>query len=251
MARHKIVKILPIIMSLTIKKTKPVSKPPPTLAGSKKLCVARSNMSIENGTVRVRGYQTFSIANRKISVAGSTYPGKFNFIDRHLAETKPSSVLDLGASCGLASFMAAKNGATTVTALDYDSVNISLINKVARATGLKVDAKQWSFGDPVEPADTVIVLALIHWIFSCTCEYGNFEDIVKYLKSMTKKELIIEWVDNSDPAIKITKHTSRNPHVIKESYTVENFTNALSRHFSHVERVYEVTPHRILYICNV
>lgn len=203
-------------------------------------------------TVRMGGYQSFTLT--KSAVKAQKYSGKFtfikNFLQQHAAECQ--SVADLGCSNGLTCFMAQQCGYQRIHALDHDLQCMAVINKAKDALGCSnIIATQYSFGDNLEPVDVMIMGALIHWVYSCTALYGNFDQISEYLRKHVNKVLLIEWVSPGDGAIKFFKHTSYNKNIIKEPYTKENFVKSLKKYFTTVEKVYKVTSTRILYIATV
>jgi len=219
---------------------KPSYRDPKRKVGSQK---ETPTVTFTQGVATIGGYQNYRLTNKCGVTCLGNYRGKFKYIDSFLQNSDSDTVLDLGASNGLVSFLASKY-AKQISALDHDTECVSLIQKLIKFTNVKnVTAKQWSFGDPVEPADTVIVGALIHWVFSCTANYGNFTDIIDYLDGLTLKNLLIEWVDPKDRAIQSFKHTAGNP-----AYCLENFQSALKTKFKNVTKVYSVTATRSLWL---
>ena len=206
-----------------------------------------------NGKCVIGGYQHFTITKKDL-VVGRGYQGKFryikSFLQSHLADCQ--SVSDLGASNGLVSFTAAQVGYPTVHALDHDLACIRVMNEIKKCLDIQtVHPKEWSFGNDHTPTDIVIVGALIHWIYSCTALYGNFDEIIEYLRGLTNKFLLIEWVNPNDPAIKCFNHTSFNKSIIKEPYTRANFLASIRKQFSSVTKVHSVNATRELFLCVV
>lgn len=201
----------------------------------------------------VGGYQSFVLYKNKVVVTGG-YKNKFNYIRTFLQEKQGQchSVSDIGTSNGLMSFIANEFGYSQVYALDHDIECVNLIK--AMTTFLNIDnviSKCYSFGQEHKKTDIVIAGALIHWIYSCTATYGNFDTIMKVFTELVGKYLIIEWVDPTDPAIKAFKHTSFNKDVISEDYNEVNFSNSLERHFTTVSKVFDVNNTRRLYLCEI
>ncbi len=205
-----------------------------------------------NSKCIVTGYQNFTITKHGITV-NKGYKSKFNYIKTFLLQhTKDcSSVTDVGASSGLVSFMAAQVGYSTVYALDHDIECINIIKEIKDHLDISVTPKVYSFGNDNPASDIVIVGALIHWIYSCTALYGKFDEITNYLYSLTKKYLLIEWVNPTDPAIHTFHHTSFNSHIIKEAYTRNNFLTSLGKSFSQVVKVHAVNSTRELFLCTI
>lgn len=203
------------------------------------------------GQCIVGGYQHFTITHDILNVTGG-YQGKFAFIKNFLRQHRDcESVMDVGASNGLVAFTAVQLGFRDVHALDHDVDCIKLIDTINDELDLNTNAIKWSFGDPHPACDIVIVGALIHWVYSCTALYGNFDEIVTYLHGLTNQHLLIEWVNPNDPAIRSFKHTTFNNGIIKEPYTRERFIHSLHKHFSRVQKVYSVNGTRELFHCVV
>lgn len=201
----------------------------------------------------ISGYQCFSITRDTIIMNGN-YRNKFLCIDNFLKSKLDSckSITDIGASNGIVSFHAIQAGYTIVHALDHDTQCIQLLETVKKKFNYEgLLPKVYSFGDPHESTDIVIACALIHWIYSCTALYGDFDSITNYLRDITGTYLIIEWVNPNDPAIKFFNHISYNKDIIKEPYTKENFVASLTKKFGTVDKLLQVTPSRELYLCTV
>jgi hypothetical protein len=207
----------------------------------------------QQGVCNIKGYQTFTITKTTINVS-SKYNAKFKYIKKFLQKYRGTctTVADIGASNGLVSFTASQLGYTNIYALDHDRDCIQLINNVCQYLQISnIQVEEYSFGDDYIASDIVIVGALIHWIYSCTALYGNFDQISSYLRNLTNKYLLIEWVNPDDPVIHTFHHTSFNKRVIKEPYTKANFIASLQKYFNKVDKVFQVKPTRELYLCIV
>src|SRR5690606_6730356 len=96
--------------------------------------------------------------------------------------------------------------------------------------------------------DVTLALAVVHWLHSCTADYGSLRDVVHTLASKTKRVLLIEWIDPTDVAIQYFKHTDYNSAIKKAEYTYENFIVALTELFESVQFVsYTKSPTRKLF----
>ena len=89
--------------------------------------------------------------------------------------------------------------------------------------------------------------ALIHWVFTCTANFGRFDAIMDYLKTAADLVLLIEWVDPKDQALQIFHHTDCGA-TPQEPYEVAAFERALRR----IGTIRERWPHpnrptRVLY----
>ena len=210
-------------------------------------------VSCTGGKCTVSGYQRYSLTKTQLTLPNH-YRNKFqyikNFLQAHVNVC--TSISDIGASNGIVVFSAAQAGYSKIYALDHDLQCIKLLNTVKSHLGFdNIVSKSYSFGDTHVKTDIVIAGALIHWIYSCTALYGNFDQISSYLHSLANKYLIIEWVNPNDLAIKAFKHTSFNKSIIKEPYNKENFLASLKKYFGTVEKVLSVHATRELYLCTV
>jgi len=214
--------------------------------------VEKPVLSLNGNSINVGGYQRYTIT--RTSIKPVSYSSKFEFIKKFLAGELQhcQNITDIGCSNGIVCFMAQQLGYQKIQALDHDKECIKLIGDIKSYLDIKgIEPKEYSFGNEIEPSDIVIMCALIHWVYSCTALYGTFDDIFKYLQKIVGKVLLIEWVDPADPAIRYFKHIFFNKEIIKEEYTEANFETSLKSHFSHVEKVFNVTKTRKLYIARV
>lgn len=210
-------------------------------------------VTFKNFSCTVGGYQAYILTKEKV-LFRNHYAAKFEFIRKFLNDHdhECKSITDLGSSNGLVSFTANTLDYSTIYALDHDRECIALTRAISAYLNIEcVQASEYSFGDDHCTTDIVVMGALIHWVYSCTSTYGNFDAIIEYVRKLTNKYLIIEWVDPEDSAIKSFRHISYNAEVIKEPYTEENFQKSLQKHFSESYSAFDVTHTRRLYICKV
>lgn len=159
------------------------------------------------------------------------------------------TVLDLGANLGFFCFWALQNGAKEVIALDIDENCLQIVEKLQSKFDfhnlriVKKNIMEWD-----EPADVVLALALIHWLYSCTALFGSLDAVVKKFADLTKYMLVVEWIDPNDPAIDFFHHIEWNPEVICEPYTLEAFESSLARYFARYEFIGDVSSTRKLYV---
>lgn len=200
----------------------------------------------------VGGYQIFKL--RKDNITFLQKNKKFNLIKEILNDlyddVSLKTITDIGCSSGLVSFISNNLGYKEVQSFDHDSEYINNIKEICSHLDIsKIKASVKQFGDDFEKTDVVLMLALIHWIFSCTSEYGSFDLIFEEVKEKVGDYLLIEWVDPKDGAIKFFNHTSYNKEVIKEEYNVENFEKSILKNFSSIEnRIKLDGDYRVLYI---
>jgi predicted Ser/Thr protein kinase len=100
-----------------------------------------------------------------------------------------------------------------------------------------------------EPADIVLAMALVHWVYSCTADFGSLDAVIKWLASISRHALVVEWVAPQDSAIANFKHTEFNQAVQSEPYTYAAFRAALGKYFPQVKYLGHVTDTRSLFLC--
>ena len=164
-----------------------------------------------------------------------SYKEKFEWIRQKLTNLHErrhvSTFTDIGCSAGLTSLLAHDVGYTTIYSLDHDSEYIELLNKIVSLGNRtsSIHPQTFSFGAEFPyKADVVFVGALIHWVFTCTADFGRFDRIMDYIKTAANEVIIIEWVDPNDPAIKSFHHTECGA-TSQEPYDVDGFERALRR----------------------
>jgi hypothetical protein len=165
-----------------------------------------------------------------------------------------TTMADLGCSNGLACFLGKQAGFQHIWALDHDKPCLQVIQQACQRIGgrHKIHTSPWAFGSPLpdgteQSVDVLVVGALIHWVYSCTADYGSLDLIVEYLSSLVKHVLLIEWVGPADPAIELG-HIRKHKQVHKEPYTRDLFEQALLKHFGFSRVLVKHTPTRWLYM---
>jgi hypothetical protein len=209
-------------------------------------------IEVEAGRVTIHGYQEFQLSERRIKplpidqplqrkeeLAGAFFNPEF---------LTGRTVLDIGANGGFFSLWACRNGASQVVSLDMDEVYLDLIRQAQTAFGWKtIRPVNTKVQDWDEPADLVLAFAMVHWLYSCTANYGSLDAVVRKLAGLSRSVLLMEWVAPDDSAILEFKHTEWNPQVDKAGYNLEAFEAALRRHFCKVEILGATSPTRTLY----
>jgi len=161
---------------------------------------------------------------------------------------KDKSVLDLGANSAYFCFHSLFKGAAKTRAVEMDNTYVNMLTAAKNHLNIQnFEIENKNVSDISESADLVFAFALIHWIYSCTADYGSLDQAIKKLSSLTNKLLVIEWIEPNDEAIKFFKHTEWNKEVISEEYSKENFEKALSNHFDSWEVVGNIKDTRKLY----
>ena len=188
------------------------------------------SISVSPNRVIVTGYQHFRFTSTGLHFHG--HP-KYMYLQKHLtALTRPCvnvcRFLDIGSNTGLVSFIAERTGFSHIMALDHDAPAIDVLQKAVKAVDSKVQGRVFSFGDTLPKADVAFCGALIHWVFCLTADFkGDFSRIVQYLATNIEHYLIIEWVNNNDPAIQSFRHIQRCGHDQVQKYSKHAFINAL------------------------
>jgi len=211
-------------------------------------------IEVNGASVTIHGYQEFEISPRNIRPRPMDQPLRRKkklaqvFFEPDFLAGK--TVLDIGANGGFFSFWACQNGARQVVSLDMDKAYLALIREAQAVLGWRrirpIHAKLQNWQ---EPADLVLAFAMVHWLYSCTANYGSLEAVVAKLAGLTRSILLIEWVAPDDAAILGFKHTEWNPGVDKAGYNVEAFEGALRQHFHKVEAIGPTSATRMLYAC--
>jgi serine/threonine protein kinase len=141
------------------------------------------------------------------------------------------------------------SGASSVVSLDMDNHYLDMIRKAQAHLGWKqIRAVNCRVQDWNESADLVLAYAMIHWLYSCTANYGSLDAVIGKLAGLANCVLLVEWVAPEDPAIKFFNHTEWNADVPKEGYSLEAFEAAMHKHFKRVEIIGSINSTRVLYV---
>jgi tRNA A-37 threonylcarbamoyl transferase component Bud32 len=202
--------------------------------------------------ITIHGYQEFQIRDGEVSPLSLDAPlrHKQQLVAPYFSPEflRGKTLLDIGANGGFFSFSACQAGASHVVALDMDEDYLGLIRQAQTHLGWKqVQPVNRRVQDWEEPADVVLAFAMIHWLYSCTANFGSLEAVAANLAGLTRELLLIEWVAPEDSAITFFKHTDWNPDQVKGPYNLEAFEAALRQHFSKVAILGDTSPTRTLY----
>jgi len=181
----------------------------------------------------VDGYQEYILLPGKVVFMKKQL--KFETIRRELQKVvtkyQLSSFIDFGCSAGLTSFIAREVGFTDISSLDHDVEYIAMLKEIVKHQKVtNIKPSTFSFGDPLSiQSEVMFVGALIHWVFSCTANFGEFNSIFRYLETAVTQFLFIEWIDPTDGAIREFNHLDcgENGKLNKEEYSVKNFEKGL------------------------
>jgi len=215
------------------------------------------SINIAGATVRVGGYQSYWINLQTNDIKFYKKIPKFEYIKSVLhnlrSNADAATLTDIGCSGGEISFIAQHVGYKRIICLEHDSEYVSTVKRLVSIQNLTnvVFPREFSFGERFNKTDVVVCGALIHWVFSCTADFGDFNAIMKYLIASVGKFLLIEWVDPLDPAIRVFNHLACNSKPTKEAYNVQNFERALSRYGSIISKKPVDGPTRVMYLVEI
>jgi hypothetical protein len=208
-------------------------------------------INIKNNKVFVSGYNIYNLEKNKIEYISKKKKYKIvnDFLLVHKIDCK--TINDLGCNNGVVSYTSHLAGYEKTNSLDHDVECIALIKKINKHFNIEnINVQKWSFGEDIDKCDITIMLALIHWIYSCTSHFYSFDKIFKYLHKITNKYLLIEWIDNNDGAIRGFKHINYNIDKHVQEYNVSNFEKGIVNNFGIIKKKIEVDGQtRVLYIC--
>ncbi len=171
------------------------------------------------------------------------FAAKEEFVRGALAEASPEVVLDVGCNTGHFSEIAARHGARVV-AIDYDPIVAGQVWRRASAGGLDIlplvvnlarptPATGWrneegaSFLDRARGQfDLVLMLAVLHHML--VTERVPLEEILDVAGELTRRWLVIEYVDPSDPMF---RRITRGREALHAGLTPERFEAACARRF--------------------
>lgn len=212
-----------------------------------------ASLLIDPGSATFHGYQEFVLTRKALNVLPTDEALRRKrkllapyFQPKYLGQR---TLLDIGANNGFFSFWAIQKGATQATALDLDADYVNAVEQASTTLGFEnIEAVKGNFSDWTQPADVVLALALVHWIYSCTDVSESLDQAIEKLASLTRYMLIVEWVAPDDPAIEFFHHLDWNNELAKEPYCLEKFEAALARHFITYEMIGEISSTRRLYV---
>jgi len=215
------------------------------------------SIKVKDKTIMVRGYQSFNIDIDTKNIQFIGKPTKFGFINKTLHTLKNDfnckSIVDIGCNSGLTSLLAYNNKFDNIVSLDHDIEYINTLTNIKNLCNIEnIKESLFSFGDKISNKfDVVFCGAIIHWIFSLTADFRNFDKITEYLLSMTNNYLIIEWICPTDPAIKSLNHINRRKKKDDENYCTENFEKSIKKYFTIFSNTQVDGSTRIIYILHI
>ena len=214
--------------------------------------IKKNNLVKIGNSHLVENKQKYNISKKMIFYTGSALEKKkFEYISKLLAKYRLfcNSLIDIGCSDGYIPLIASRLGYKRIYALDNDNKCIELINQLKKIYKIEsIDSSVYSFGDSYLSADIVIFTGMLHFIYNYGDLYGNFENMISYIRSVTIRYLLIEWIDPLDEEFLGIKQKKR---IKKEKYNKENFLNILNKYFISVRKIYNTSNTRELYLCVV
>ena len=192
-------------------------------------------INFKDDNIIVSGYQKFVINKKTRNIEYIGKKTKFIYINKLMKKLNTEhnciSLVDIGCSSGLTSFIALNNNFEYIVSLDHDPEYIQTLRTIKNKCNItKINESVYSFGDRItKKFDVVFCGALIHWVFSLTADFRNFISIISYLISLTNKFLIIEWIHPNDRAIKSLNHIKKRGQKNDEEYNTPNFEIAIKK----------------------
>lgn len=210
----------------------------------------RPSHSITDGVVNFNGYQSFTMTKNSITPNNEDLINKSLILRPQIEEyvNEDTSFLDLGCANFYFGFVAQQAKAKKVTGVEIDKDYINIINNIINNQSLlNIEVVDSNVQDYKTPHDVVNAMAIMHWIYSCSAIMGSLKNVVQYFSNITNKVLFIEWIDNSDAAIKYFNHIDYNKEFTENDYNKENFLKYLNENFSSVEHLGGNIPTRQIY----
>jgi 2-polyprenyl-3-methyl-5-hydroxy-6-metoxy-1,4-benzoquinol methylase len=211
-------------------------------------------INILKNEIIVNGYQHFNINKTTKSLIYLKKKAKFTYINNLLNELnkihKCKSIIDFGCSSGLTSLIAINNNFDNVVGLDHDPEYINILKQIKNECKISnINERVFSFGNEInEKFDVVFCGAIIHWIFSLTANFRNFDSIIKYLLSLTNNYLIIEWIAENDGAIRGFNHIKKHSKDGDEEYNTLNFEKSILKYTKIISKKAVDCDTRVIYV---
>jgi SAM-dependent methyltransferase len=168
---------------------------------------------------------------------------KRHFVAKALADTRIDTLLDLGCNTGEFSFLAAELGKKVVAA-DADGQSLERLYARVRERGAKIQPLVLDIGRPTPAVgwmnaeipswlarasgqfDCIMMLGLLHHLL--VSERARSEHIFELIRTLAPRQLIIEWVEPSDPRFRELAGINAS---LYEHLSRESFEAALAENF--------------------
>ena len=209
-----------------------------------------ASLELSNNMAIFKGYQEFELTKNSIRTTENDLEAKRRLLEqfftpRFFAER---SFLDLGANSGFFSFLALQNQATNAIAVDIDDVYLEMIRRASGYLDIhNIVAINENVAELTVASDIVLALSIVHWLFSCSAQFGSLDNVVSKLSSLADYMLIVEWIEPNDPAILSLGHINWNQDCITGEYSRCEFEKALAKYFKHFEIIGNSQDSRVIY----
>lgn len=195
-----------------------------------------------------------------MSYSQTEFDNKQQIVRRWLADAAARSVLDIGCNSGAYSRIAAQTGAAVVS-VDSDPVVVGQVWKLAHSERLNVlplvvdlahptPATGWGNGENAAfldraagRFDTVMMLAVLHHLL--VTERVPLANILNLAADLTRKDLIIEYVDRQDPMF---QQMLRGRDALHNDFTKDFFEATCQQQFTIIEKQSVKSNLRTLYL---
>ena len=202
-------------------------------------------------SIEVRGYQNFILSSGEVSAlrAGHRWARsdvKARIVCGYLDSLECESFVDFGSNLGFYTLRSALRAECRVShGFDYNPTYVAVANLLAETTGSNAAFFVGKFGAQDRSYETVLMLGLIHHVFSRTSHFGDLDAIVSRVSHSTERVAIVEFPTERDQ--KAAKWTRIAGRTVANGYSEENFVNAVEKHFSGYEVLGHVSESRPIY----
>lgn len=193
-------------------------------------------ISEQDKYINVTGYHTYQISKCVDSAYCIKHDNKklLEFKDalKRANYTDINTILDVGTCGGLYAFETLNLfPASSIVGIDHDHQYILELNKLKNLLDEnRVSYVHQKMSEITNATyDIVYAFAIIHWIYSRTELYGSIERIIFELCKLSNKYVAVEWVGLDDPAMLSFKHLEYNTDYHIDTYTEENFLDAIKK----------------------
>lgn len=207
----------------------------------------------ERNLICFDGYQRFCLAPNTIRFGKQVHRRKYTIVRPYLFSVADASttIMDLGCSAGVMGFQAYLDGFKHITFVDHDPEYLHLVRAGMQHIGATKPVVEHSKVHEVSStADVLFAFAIIHWLYSCTEDFGSLERIVDKLSLHCRKTMFIEWIGPECKDVQLFGHIECNPDFHKDRYNRENFIKALEGTFPFVKRIGQVQKGREIWVAS-
>ena len=194
--------------------------------------------TLDDDCVEVSGGQHYTMCRGKSPHTTDAY---MQSKQKAFPDTFDGSVLDIGGGLGFYSFLALARGASTATIVDVDEKVRTVGTNVLQHVHIDAHyADKCDYG--CRTRDNVIALGIMHLLFICV-ELYSLDRVVQYLAQVTRKFLIVEWIEPDEKII--AKHLQDT--AMQSVYSRALFEKSISKYFDVTGRHPTSKASRIIY----